>query len=254
MKTKRRRAALLELIGLGTHQVEELGARLGVSPSTIRRDLALLSENGEVARTYGGAIPARPKDEQALGERERMAQPEKQAIARHVAGFITDGDTVILDAGSTTAWAARALKGRTSLRVITNSLPVLQILADAPGIELIALGGAYRPLSQGTFGPLAEAALDRLTADHAFLGADGVVAGRGLCEASVEQASLKHLMCRQAANIFVLADASKLGSARSHAWTPLGRPWTLVTDAGATGDKLAPFRADRSVRIVIAPA
>jgi len=109
-----------------------------------------------------------------------------------------------------------------------------------------------RPSSMGTFGPLAQVALSRISVDKAFLGADGVVAGVGLCEASAEQAYLKECIIRQAADIFVLVDSTKLGRARQQHWTPLERAWTLVTDADATPAQLEPFHALKQVEVVVA--
>jgi DeoR family fructose operon transcriptional repressor len=127
--------------------------------------------------------------------------------------------------------------------VITNNLPLVGVLAGAPGLTLTVLGGAVRPGSMSTLGPLAEASLRRLTADKAVVSGDGFVAGRGLCEAAIEQVALKSLMMEQAAEVVVLMDSSKLGRATQGAWAPLPRRWTLVTDAGATEAQCAEAEA-----------
>ncbi|MFL6052957.1 MAG: hypothetical protein ACJ72W_08600, partial [Actinoallomurus sp.] len=126
-------------------------------------------------------------------------------------------------------------------------------LADSDGVELVVLGGAVRHVSLGIIGPIAESTLRGITVDAVFLGADGVVANRGVCETTAEQATLKRLMVEQASEVYVLADASKLGRASGHWWTALDRPWTLITDAGATEDALAPFRARPEVTVRVAP-
>ena len=256
---QRRRRILAALLS-GSIDVDILSASLGVSASTVRRDLARLSAEGQVLRIYGGAAPAgAPGPEQSLQQRAAINRDEKRAIARRAAGFVRDDDTVILDAGTTTGalageLAARQGCGATGLRVVTNGLTAIAALAGAPGVELIVLGGRMRQISLGTVGPLAEHALRRMTAARAFLGADGVVAGRGICEASDEQASLKELMIEQASEIFVLADAGKLGRATSPAWTPLPRPWTLITDRRASEAQLEPFRRLGHVTILTEPA
>ena len=117
---------------------------------------------------------------------------------------------------------------------------------------LTLLGGHVRQPSMGTVGPLAELVLCRITADRVFLGADGLAAGRGLCEATQEQAALKARMMAQAKQVYVLADSSKLGYTGQQAWTPLERPWTLITDAGASPAQLAPFQADPLVTLLLA--
>ena len=137
--------------------------------------------------------------------------------------------------------------------MVTNGLTTIQALAGAPGVELVALGGLLRHISLGFVGAHAERTLRRISAAKAFLGADGVVAGRGICEATDAQASLKELMIAQANEVYVLADAGKLGRAASQAWTPLDRAWTLITDDSATETQLQPFRELAHVAIQVAP-
>src|SRR5690606_20219864 len=128
------------------------------------------------------------------------------------------GDTVLLDAGTTCAMLARSLRPLTPLTVATVGLGSLQALADADGVDVVALGGQLRHLSQGFVGPLAEMALERLTFDVCFLGADAVSSERGICEASLEQIRLKELMVRAAERVVVLAHSAKLEQRPFHAW------------------------------------
>jgi DeoR/GlpR family transcriptional regulator of sugar metabolism len=251
VKASNRRSQITELLRNRPVEVDELAARFGVSASTIRRDLARLTEGGEIVRTYGGAVTG-ARGEQTLHERELLARPEKAAIARHAEQFVPDDSLVLLDAGTTTGALATRLADRQGLTVATNGLTALNALAEAQGVRLIVLGGTLRHVSLGMVGSIAETALSALTADAAFLGADGVVAGRGMCEATEEQAALKRLMVAQAGAVYVLADASKLGAAPSHFWTRPTRPWTLVTDAGATEEQLAPFHADPLITVCVA--
>jgi DeoR/GlpR family transcriptional regulator of sugar metabolism len=223
--------------------VTELAQRYDVSESTIRRDLTRLSESGEIVRTYGGALSS-GTEEQTLQERESIARAEKAAIARAAEAHVTGCRMVLLDAGTTVGALASRLATHDGLTVATPGLTSVDILAGVPGIELIVIGGAVRPTSLGMVGPLAESAVSRLTADAAFLGADGVVAGRGICEARPEQVALKALMIERSRAVHVLVDAQKLGRGESHWWATFTRPWTLITDAGATEAQLAPFRED----------
>jgi DeoR/GlpR family transcriptional regulator of sugar metabolism len=241
-----RRDQILDALTGGEADVDRLAARFGVSASTIRRDLQRLSERRAIARTYGGAILVPDTEEQSLRKREGLHREAKEAIAEAALALLRDGETLILDGGSTVQAFGRRLRGRRH-RIITNNLTLIPLLADAPGIELIVLGGAVRPISMGTTGPLAEAALRRLTADRIFASADGVVPGRGLCEATLEQVSLKSLMMAQAAETVVLADASKLGRAGQPCWAPLPAAWTLITNAGAVC--CAPF-AEAGARVI----
>jgi DeoR family fructose operon transcriptional repressor len=233
MRSKERRARLLEALNAGEIDVDDLARRFDVSASTVRRDLQHLSRANAVRRTYGGAILTGNAAETTLEQRLAVQGKQKQAIAQAAIELIEDGDTLILDAGSTVAAFGRLLLQR-RLRVITNNLALLPFLAKAPSIELIVLGGALRSTSMSTMGPLAHDALRRMTADRAIMSADGVVGDRGLCEADLEQVALKSLMMQQAKEVVVLADAGKLGRAEQIAWAPLPPRWTLVTDAGAS--------------------
>lgn len=252
-KTEKRRQTILGIVSGGEANVEQLSVHFGVSESTIRRDLAELADSGRIVRTYGGAALSREdRRESSLDERMPIRRAQKEAIARLAALQIQDGETLILDAGTTTAALARQLHGRGKLHVITNNITALSILSSEAGIALTVLGGSLRKMSMGTVGPLAELTLSRMTADKVFLGADGLVAGRGLCEANQEQAALKEKMIEQASAVFVLADASKLGFAGQQAWTPLDRPWTLITDSGATAAQLAPFQERANITVLVA--
>lgn len=236
MRGTERRARLLEALGLGEIDVDDLARRFGVSASTVRRDLQHLSDTKTVRRTYGGAILAAAMPETTLDQRLAINGPEKQAIARAALALIADGETLILDAGSTVTAFGRLLIDR-RLRIITNNLALLPCLAQAPGIDLFVLGGSLRATSMSTVGPLAVEALQRMTADRTVMSADGVVAGRGLCEASLDQVALKSVMIAQARETIVLANAGKLGRAEQMAWAPLPRRWTLVTDATVPADE-----------------
>lgn len=251
-KTEKRRQTILGIVSGGDANVEALSRHFGVSESTIRRDLAELALDGHIVRTYGGAALGSHGREPSLDERIHLHRDQKDRIARLAAREVHDGDSLILDAGTTTAALARALAGRERLRVLTNNISALSTLVREEGIELTVLGGSVRRLSMGTVGPLADLVLGRVTADKVFLGADGLAAGRGLCEATQEQAALKSRMIAQSGAIYVLADATKLGYTGQQAWTPLERPWTLITDAGASAEQLAPFRADPLVTVLVA--
>ena len=250
MRSKERHARLLEALNAGEIDVDDLARRFDVSASTVRRDLQHLSRHNAVRRTYGGAILTGQAAETTLEQRLAVQGKQKQAIACAAAELIRDGETLILDAGSTVAAFGRLLLQR-RLRVITNNLALLPFLAKAPSIDLVVLGGALRTTSMSTMGPLAHDALRRMTADRAIMSADGVVSGRGLCEADLEQVALKSLMMEQAKDVIVLADAGKLGRAEQSAWAPLPRQWTLVTDAGASEEQRQRL-TDAGARVIVA--
>ncbi len=253
MNTGQRRQSILRLLADGVADAGDMSAALHVSVSTIRRDLARMAADGLLLRTYGGAAVFGGRvPERSVLQRASDQLAEKAAIAARALAAVQPGEVLILDAGTTTGALARLLVRNAPLRVVTNGLGILQTLADAPDVEVVALGGTLRSLSGSFIGPHAEAAMRLMSGDRAFLGADGIVAGRGICEATDAQISLKQLMAERAEHVYVLATADKLGRAASHAWMSLAQHrWTLVTDARATEAQLGPFRRD-GVAIVIA--
>ncbi len=255
-KAQQRRQAILEFAQQTGHMpIEKLCQEFEVSEPTIRRDLSLLAESGLLMRTYGGAMtpPRIHEEETELSERQKLHRPQKEAIALAAQQFVTDGDTLLLDGGTTLARFAKELAAHRSLSIHTINLLALTTLARLPTAKIFLLGGSIRQASLSTLGEPALAALKHITVDRVFLSADGVTADDGLCEASYEQALLKEAMVERAAQIIVLADSSKIGRAPQRYWTPLSRPWTLVTDSGVSEAQLRPFRERKTITICIAP-
>jgi DeoR/GlpR family transcriptional regulator of sugar metabolism len=254
MKAIDRHRAILELVRARDTNVEQLSAALGVSEATVRRDLTMLAKQRHLVRTHGGAtaLVGMHEPEASLEERKSAQRDQKDAIAKAAAVHVRDGDTVLLDGGTTCAALALHLCSRQDVHVVTNNLLAVMTLANAPGVRLTIIGGDLRGSSMSTLGPLAELTLSRLSVDKAFLGADGVVAEFGLCEASDQQAYLKECIIKRAAQIFVLADSDKLGRARQQHWTPIEREWTLITSSQSDEPSLAPFRASEQITVEIA--
>lgn len=252
-----RRAEILRLATTsGLASVEDLSTQFGVTASTIRRDLAKLTNNGKLARTYGGAISLTPPPESSLRQRIGVAYSAKHAIARWAASQVESGETVLLDGGSTVGALAEELRARRDLRDVTAviaGLTAIDALAEAEEIGVVALGGRLRSLSQAFVGPIAEAAVARMTFDRAFMGADAVHAQRGICEASLDQTRLKELIMSRAMHTYVLAHGAKLGQSPFHAWALMPANWTLVTDSTAETSQLEVFRA-AGVDVVVAPS
>jgi DeoR/GlpR family transcriptional regulator of sugar metabolism len=249
MKVEKRREAMLKAVLSGMNDVAALCEHFGMSEATVRRDLRALAEERRIVRTYGGAASVGMHEpEESLDTRRESFREQKEAIARAAARHVQDGDTIFLDGGTTTAALARWLAGRSEVHVVTNNLLAVNVLASAD-VRVTLIGGDVRPSSMSTLGPIAQVALTRVTFDKAFLGADGVVAGRGLCEATAEQAFLKECIIAQAAGVFVLVTSNKLERASQQHWTPLERNWTLVTDALAEAPVLARFEERGNVTV-----
>ena len=230
--TRARHAVLLRLIREGVSSVEDLSAQTGVSTSTVRRDLARLGEGGVVARTYGGAMPTAPFHERSVGDSAHVRTEAKQAIARAARTLVPAGGRVFLDAGTTCGALARLIAADEAvgpLTVVTRGLETAVVLADAEHVDLEIVGGRLRRMSHGLVGPLSSLALERMSFDVAFLGADAVDPRRGVGEPTVEETLLKEQVSALAQRTVVLADASKLGTA-APSWTRMPGAWTLVTD------------------------
>ncbi|WP_270352975.1 DeoR/GlpR family DNA-binding transcription regulator [Microbacterium testaceum] len=253
MRASERREEIVRMArSNGLASVEELSRAFGVTASTIRRDLSALEDSNRLARTYGGAIAVRSHHrEMSLGERSVDAYRAKDAIGRRAAAQVAPGETILLDAGTTTARVAAHLIGTSPLTVVTNGMTPFREFEGAEGVELSLLGGWYRQTSQSFIGPMAEASLERWFFDAVFLGADAVTAERGLCEATATQTRLKELMARAGTRVYVVAHAAKLGASPFSAWVRLETPWTLVTDAEASEEQLEPFRR-RGVEVIVA--
>lgn len=250
--TRERHERLLALLRSGATRVEDLAAELGISTSTVRRDLRNLTGTGAITRTYGGAVPGSPFRERGLDERMRIARRAKVAIGMEAAKICAEGSTIFLDAGSTCMQVAENLRGRISLTILTRGLEVALLLANDPLIKVVILGGQVAPKSHGVVGPLTTLALDRHIVDIAFLGVDAVHGVHGVGEPTLLEAEVKERIAQRARKVVVLADASKLRTTAVPAWAPLPKGWTLITDEDDP-EILAPFRENGTLVTVASP-
>lgn len=231
--TRARREELLRLLHDGVTTVEDLSARSGVSASTVRRDLARLREDGEVARTYGGAVVSPPFHERSVGDSARRRTAAKRAVAEVVRPLVVPGGRIFLDAGTTCGALARLIAGDPGLgplTIVTRGLETAVVLADSEHVELHLVGGRLRRLSHGLIGPTAGLSLERLSFDVAFLGADAVDLVRGVGEPTLEETVVKEQVAAVSQRTVVLADTSKI-DAPAPAWTRMPGPWALATEA-----------------------
>jgi DeoR/GlpR family transcriptional regulator of sugar metabolism len=184
----------------------DLADRLGVSPATVRRDLARLEEEGLLTRVHGGAVIE--EGDQPFAEVAEMRVPEKDEIAAWAATMIEDGQSVLLDIGTTAYRLARQLHGR-RMTVITSNLVVYEELADAHGIDLVLLGGMVRREYRSLVGFLTEDNLRQLHADWLFLGTSGVRPGGQVMDTTVVEVPVKRAMIAASDKVVLLADLGK---------------------------------------------
>jgi DeoR family fructose operon transcriptional repressor len=208
-ETRRRR--LLELISRqGFATLEELVKSLGVSESTIRRDLESLDLAGSVKRTHGGAVySGEVRAMPAFDERTQTAAAEKRAIGQATAALLEDGDTVLLDGGTTTLEVARALIGR-QIQVVTNSLPIAQLAASSKETDLILIGGYVYPRTGVALGPLAISMMQGIRVRKAILGAGGIMA-EGVYNSNLLLVETERQMMACGQEVVIVADSTKFG-------------------------------------------
>jgi DeoR family transcriptional regulator of aga operon len=230
-----RRRRICELLrDEGRVTVEGLATRFGTSQVTIRADLSALESVGALTRTHGGALPTEETDE-PLDVKQLQHHAEKVRIAQAAVDLIRDGETIILDSGTTTAEIARALRKSElkSINVITNALNVAALLMDVPSVRLIVPGGILRRESNSLSGPMAEAALATLQADRLYLGADGLDPEIGVMTPHLQEAELNAKMIRISRQVVVVADSSKLIRRNISIIAKVEQIHMLITDRGA---------------------
>jgi DeoR/GlpR family transcriptional regulator of sugar metabolism len=232
----------------GQASVSVLAHELGVTASTIRRDLARLADDGALLRTHGGAALA---DLAALGRRTDPAAEAKRAIAAAAASLVEDGQTIAISSGSTTLEFARRIADR-RLTVITNALDVAAVLLDRDAVELVVLGGVVRPGMHSTLGHLAELALRELRADTLFMGIGAIDPDRGLMNDSIPEILTDRALRAAARRCVVLADSSKFWEVEPAFVFGLDQVDTVVTDDGVARADVAALEV-RGVRVVVAP-
>ena len=212
----RRERMLAEIREREFVRVAELSTRFGVSEMTVRGDLDSLAARGMVHRVRGGAIPRLlPRQEQPFEDNVSAFAAEKVAIGQAAAAMLEDGDTVLIDVGSTAAAAARAIAARTELDdvvVFTNGLKTaLELEPASPRITVVVLGGTLRPLQHSLVDPLATLILDQISVKTVLLGCNGVDVIGGITNINLPEAAVKKRMLAAATRRIVLADGSKLG-------------------------------------------
>jgi DeoR family transcriptional regulator of aga operon len=247
---RRQIQSLIEQNGRVT--TEELAERFHISLVTIRADLKALAASGAVVRTHGGALAHRDGEDVPLDVKTGLHHAEKVRIAEAAAAMVRDGETLLIDSGSTTNEIARQLcrLPLQGINVITNALNVAMTLAAAPHVRLVMLGGVLRPDSYALSGPQAENALAGLKADRLFLGVDSLDPDVGLMTPHVLEAQLNAQMIGAAVHVVAVADSSKLLRRNLSVIARVEQIETLITDRAANPEIVAALR-QRGVEVVL---
>src|SRR4051794_10118861 len=253
MLAEPRRKLLLDRIARqGFASLDELVKSLGVSESTVRRDLEALDLAGVVKRTHGGAVIAAAEGRAmpAFEERTGSATLEKRAIGQAAAALIDDGDTVLLDGGTTTLEVARALLGR-PVQIVTNSLPIAHLSASSKETDLILIGGYVYPRTGVALGPLAIAMMQGIRVRKAILGAGGIVA-EGVYNSNLLLVETERQMMACGQDVMIVADHTKFGRLSLAFLCGLDAIGDLVSDPGLSGRDRS-LLEDAGVKVHVAP-
>ena len=214
-----RKAAIVALVGdLGQVTVQALAERLGVSNDTIRRDLDQLDGEGLVMRTRGGAVDPRrmPRMEASLNTRIQVHPAAKERIGAIAAGLVSDGDVLIINAGTTALAVARHLREHRGLTIATNNLRLVTDLSPKCFRDLYVFGGDVRYAAQATIGPVAFPVsmggreMD-IRCDLAIVTVGGVAADGGYSTSNLAEAAMMREMLARSSRVAILADSSKFG-------------------------------------------
>jgi len=244
MDTKRRRLEMLELLETeGELKVAELSSRFSISEMTVRRDLEVLEREGILKRVRGGAIGATSRSyEPPFALRAGRNAEVKKRIGAAVARMISDGETVIIDVGTTALAVAEALKDRRGLTIVTPSLRAAWLLADNAELRVMVTGGIVRPVERSLVGPLSDKAFENLYCDTYIMGIGGIDVDAGFTEFNLDDARVKQEAMRYSRRCVAVADATKLGRVAFARVAGLDQVDALVTDGGADGAKVRGLR------------
>jgi DeoR family transcriptional regulator, aga operon transcriptional repressor len=257
-KTDTRAKEILNLLlRHGKTSVDDLTAALSASPASIRRDLARLETRGLVHRTHGGAMLTSGsiyepfRFDASFHVREDRFAAEKQRIAHAAAALVKEHDTIGISAGTTTTLLAKQLHHRRNIHVITTAVNIGMELSSTTSVQTTLTGGAMR--WAGAFslvGPAAVETLNMFVMDRLFLGVTGLHPERGATMIEPEEAAVSRVMVKQAREVIVIADSSKMGMVSPAVICPPREISQLITDDGIAPETAAAFEA-AGIRVTI---
>lgn len=253
MFANQRREKILDMIREdGQVKVAHLSRIFKVTEVTIRQDLERLEEQGFIVREHGGAILSNARSnvmELQLANQQNMEA--KQAIAAEAIKLIHDGDTIILDSGSTTTEIARLITGFHNLRVITNALNIAMILGRDPSIDLNVTGGEFKSPTLSLTGDKAAEYFSNIHADKLFLATAGINLRTGLTYPSTSDLVVKKAMIEAADVVYLAADSTKIGKSSFASLGALSLVDYIITDSQITQEQKKMF-TDYDVKHILA--
>jgi DeoR/GlpR family transcriptional regulator of sugar metabolism len=245
MMAEERRTQILQTVrSEGRVRVNDLVNRFNTSAVTIRNDLNELHQRGLVLRSHGGAvIPDTILRESPVYERLKAHSEEKRRIGAMAATLINDGETIILDSGTTTLEIARQIKNKQGLQIITNGVNIAAELLDARGVQTFIVGGTVRGDSASIIGRSSEDMFDQFSADKLFLSGAGCDPDFGVSGPNLDETMVNRAMLRISREIILVADASKFSKRSMSRIAPFSEIDTVISDTGLRKEMQAKLRS-----------
>ncbi|ADO77433.1 DeoR/GlpR family DNA-binding transcription regulator [Halanaerobium praevalens] len=230
---ERRKEIILLLKKEKRASVKQLSKKFDVSRATIRRDLSELEKNGFIRRTHGGAIlSGTSKLEPSFKEKEDKLAPEKKEIGKTAAEIIKNGDTIFIDAGTTTRYIIDNLKNKKDLTIVTHALHIINKINEIDlDCELVVIGGNFKWSTEAMIGPLAEDSLRKLRVDKSFIGANGFSLDSAATTPDLREAKIKEIALEIAGENFLLFDQSKWEEVYFYKFAKLKQINFIITDS-----------------------
>src|SRR5512143_3376539 len=249
---ERQKLILSMLTRQGRLSVAEIVRQFSISEATARRDLGSLASLGKVQRVHGGVIAIdQAPPELPILERASEEPDEKARIGRAAAERIADKDTVFIGSGTPAVEVARNLRGRSALTVITNSLPVLNMLAGEKGITVISLGGMLRDSELSFIGHITEQALTEVRADKVIMGTRGLSLEHGLTNDYLQETLTDRAILKIGREVIIVADHTKINRVSTALLAPLKCIHTLITDS-KTDKKFIEAVKKQGITVIVA--
>lgn len=236
----------------GTVTVNEIMQELSVSDMTVRRDLTEMAQRGLLIRTHGGAQRIHSDNsglERSHLEKKRLQEAEKNVIADLASAQIPDGETVFLGPGTTLELTAANLRNR-NMRIVTNSLPVFNILNRSSSVDLLLVGGEYRPITGAFVGTIPLHAIRNMRFSKAFISVNGI-AGRSVYTYSEAEGEVQKAALDQADEKYLIADSSKFGRYDFYEFYKISDFDHVITDAAISQETLQELQAVTDVIIAL---
>lgn len=253
MLPNQRKEKIIEMLKEdGSAKVAELSRIFKVTEVTIRQDLEKLETEGLIIREHGGAFLKNVTDQvQSFSLAHRENLDKKAIIAQKCLEFIEDGDTIILDSGSSTTEIAKILRGHKNLTVITNALNIAVLLGSEPGIEVIMTGGEFKPPTLSLTGQKAADFFKGLNVQKLFLATAGISLKAGLTYPSISDLVVKKAMINAAETTYLVADSTKIGKSAFASLGALSLIDFIITDIGIEEKHKQVFK-DNDIELIIA--